>query len=122
MTHATASVSSPRPEPVREPPFADGGSFVGAWLAFRRDALGTLTRAVARHGDVVQMRFGPVRLYLLASPSAVQHVLVDHHRKYSKRTRGYDALRLVLGNGLVTSEGDFWRRQRRIAQPAFQRQ
>jgi cytochrome P450 len=51
----------------------------------------------------------------------VQRVLVDNNKNYDKQTRGYDALRVFLGNGLLTSEGDFWRRQRRIAQPAFHR-
>jgi cytochrome P450 len=48
-------------------------------------------------------------------------VLQENHKAYSKQTRGLDKLRIVLGNGLLTSEGDFWLRQRRIMQPAFHR-
>jgi cytochrome P450 len=48
-------------------------------------------------------------------------VLVDQAARYGKQMRHYDMLRLALGNGLVTSEGAFWLRQRRIAQPAFHR-
>lgn len=51
----------------------------------------------------------------------MKHVLVDNSANYDKQTRGYDVLRQFLGNGLLTSSGDFWRRQRRIAQPAFHR-
>jgi cytochrome P450 len=101
---------------------ASGQGIAGGFLAFRRDPLGTITRAAQTHGDLVQFRFGPLRAYVPVRPEYVQHILVDHHRNYSKRTRGYDALRLLLGNGLVTSEGEFWKRQRRIAQPAFHRQ
>jgi cytochrome P450 len=46
---------------------------------------------------------------------------VRNHRNYAKQTRGYKMMRKVVGNGLVTSEGDFWKRQRRIANPAFHR-
>ena len=49
----------------------------------------------------------------------VKRVLLENQPNYSKRTRGFDSLRLFLGQGLLTSEGDFWRKQRRIAQPAF---
>ena len=56
---------------------------------------------------------------LLFEPKEIRRVLVDDEHLYGKTTRGYDVLRLVLGDGLVTSEGDFWLRQRRIAQPAF---
>jgi cytochrome P450 len=98
------------------------GGIGGVFRAFRADPLGMLTRTTQRHGDLVQFRFGPLRVYCAVRPEYVQHVLVDNHRSYSKRTRGYDALRLLLGNGLVTSEGDFWKRQRRISQPAFHRQ
>ncbi len=68
----------------------------------------------------MQYRFGPYRFVVLSDPEAVQHVYVRHHRNYVK-SRSYDGLRLVMGNGLVTSEGDFWRRQRKLSQPAFHR-
>ncbi len=86
--------------------------------AFHADKLGYLERAAAR-GPVVELQFGPVTLYLLREPEAIEHVLVRNARNYGKDTLGFDALRLFLGNGLLTSEGSFWRRQRRIAQPAF---
>jgi cytochrome P450 len=58
----------------------------------------------------------------LSDPEHVQHVLVGNAANYTKQTRGYRTLRLVLGDGLVTSEGEHWRRQRRIAQPAFHKE
>ena len=119
MTQAHALRSQvPMSIPRREPPMASNG-LASAFLSFRNDMLGTITRAAQRHGDLCQFRFGTFRVYLPVRPEYVQHILVDNVRNYSKRTRGYEALRLLLGNGLVTSEGEFWKRQRRIAQPAF---
>jgi cytochrome P450 len=77
-----------------------------------------MARAVAEHGDIVQLRFGPRRYVVLNHPDAIRHVLVDQPKKYTK-SRNYDGLKLVLGRGLLTSEGDLWRRQRKLAQPAF---
>lgn len=70
---------------------------------------------------VVSVLLPAARALVLHDPAAVRRVLVDNAAAYAKQTRGYRTLRLLLGNGLVTSEGDFWRRQRRIAQPAFRR-
>ena len=76
-------------------------------------------RARRECGDVARLRFGPFHAYCFFHPRHVQHVLVGNAANYEKQTRGYRILRVILGNGLVTSEGAFWKRQRRIAQPAF---
>ena len=77
--------------------------------------------AARRFGDVVYFRIGPRRGYLITNPSDVRHVLQDNARNYHKSPI-YEKLRMSLGNGLLTSEDEFWLRQRRIAQPAFHRQ
>ena len=59
-----------------------------------------------------------VRLISTSEPDFMRHVLQTNHRNY-KKGRAYDVLKLVLGNGLVTSNGQFWQKQRRLAQPAF---
>ncbi len=95
----------------------------GAWahaLPLARDPIGLANR-LRDQGPVVPMKVGWARIFLLNAPAAVRRVLVDNVGPYRKRTRGYDKLRMSLGNGLVTSEGDFWLRQRRIAQPAFRK-
>lgn len=71
--------------------------------------------------DVVHARLFVKRGYFVSSPDAVKRMLVDNAANYQKRTRGYIKLKYLLGEGLVTSAGDFWLRQRRIAQPAFSR-
>ena len=89
--------------------------------AVRRNPTGVFMDAARRYGEVVYFRIGPRRGYLVTNPADVRHVLQDNARNYHKSPL-YDKLRVLLGNGLLTSEGDFWLRQRRIAQPAFHRQ
>ena len=104
-----------------EPPGPRGGLLLGSLPELQRDALGFLG-GLSRYGDLVRMRFGASRYYFLNHPDYIQRVLVDNHRNYGKDTIGWRNLRLLLGRGLLTSEGDFWLRQRRIAQPAFHRE
>ncbi len=105
----------------KAPALPDEGP-IGHLRIMQKDQLGFVLRAREACGDVARFRFIVLPAHLLAHPDHVRHVLVDNHRKYDKQTKGFDVLRLVLGNGLLTSEGDFWKRQRRIAQPAFHRE
>ncbi|CAN5589906.1 cytochrome P450 [soil metagenome] len=91
---------------------------MGSASEMRRDPLRLLTEA-RRHGDFVRFRLGPYRIYLLAHPDYIEHVLRKNPRNYLKD--GYEHIKIV-GNGLLSSEGDFWRGQRRIVQPAFHRE
>ena len=69
-------------------------------------------------GDVARCQMGWKNFILLAHPKYIQHVLVDHHQRYSKG-QGYKKLELLLGKGLLTSEGKLWQAQRRRMQPFF---
>ena len=89
--------------------------------AVRRNPTSVFLDAARRYGEVSYFKIGPRRGFLLTNPADIRHVLQDNARNYRKSPL-YDKLRVVLGNGLLTSEGDFWLRQRRIAQPAFHRQ
>jgi len=92
---------------------------IGHLARMRRDPLGTLL-AASRLGDVTRIHMGPRGWAFLAThPDAVKRIFLDNQANYTKQTRGFDTLRVFLGQGLLTSEGSFWRRQRRIAQPAF---
>ncbi len=95
-----------------------GHLLFGVLPKFQKDPMGLLMRAWRDFGDIVRLRFGPVSLHLLVHPDHVKHVLVDNHRNYM-RSAGIEVVKELLGNGLLTSDGDFWRKQRRIAQPAF---
>ncbi|MBS2017005.1 MAG: cytochrome P450, partial [Deltaproteobacteria bacterium] len=93
------------------------GSTLRAW----DDPLELFLESQALYGDIVRFRFGPFTYYLVNDPSVVKHVLVDNPKAYTK-SRNYLGLKLVLGEGLLISEGDHWRRQRKLVQPAFHRE
>lgn len=86
-----------------------------------RDGPGLLTRSAREYGDLVTLRMGPVWLLFVAGAALVEEVLVTRHEDFAKG-RSVDPFRVLVGNGLFTSDGAFWRRQRRLAQPAFHRQ
>jgi cytochrome P450 len=88
---------------------------------FSHDQLGSLARWARQYGDVVSARFGPRRIIFLNHPDLVEEVLVSQHRKFIKHYRLRKSAR-ALGQGLVTSEGELWRSQRKLAQPAFHRE
>jgi cytochrome P450 len=100
-----------------------GHPILGNSRGFQQDLIGTLLNGWRLHGDVVRFRgVGPLfPVYLVAHPDYVKHVLQDNHKNYPKTPFVNDKWRMVVGEGLICSEGDFWRRQRRLAQPAFHR-
>lgn len=105
----------------RAVPSLPGWPLLGSLPSLQRDILGTFERA-SKLGDVVRLHFPGRQGFLVTHPEGVKRILVDNHRNYGKRTRGYGMLSIALGQGLVTSQGELWRRQRRIAQPSFHHQ
>jgi cytochrome P450 len=94
----------------------------GCLRPFQRDQLNFLRDTWRTHGDYVRIPTVPgFDVYFLADPAAIEHVLVKNHKNYRKAEFLTGPIRLVIGNGLFTSEGDFWLRQRRLSQPAFLR-
>ncbi len=81
-----------------------------------------LLQIAHQYGDVVRYPVGPLAVYLVVHPDGVKRVLQDNARNYSKDTFQYNLLSSITGRGLLTSDGDFWLRQRRLAQPAFHKQ
>lgn len=108
-------------KPLRTAPGPRGVPFFGNVLRAWKDPLGLIEDAARDHGDFVRLRFGPYDYVLLGSPRDIHHVLVENARSYVK-SRGYDGVKLVLGQGLLTSEGEHWRKQRKLMQPAFHRE
>src|SRR6185295_2133440 len=105
---------------AKDAPGPKGWPLVGLAGEFRANPLALLTRSIQQHGDVVRLKL--VRnAYIVNHPDGVRHVLHDHHLNY-KKNFVYDRLKSVLGDGLLTSSGDLWKRQRKLAQPAFHRQ
>lgn len=99
------------------------GHFLWGSLRDReKDTLGFFVEAARDYGDVMRCRFGPILAHLVTNPEHVKYVLQENNRNYNRQTIGQAKMRMLLGQGLITSDGDFWLRQRRIAQPAFHRQ
>ncbi len=94
---------------------------LGNTLRFQRDSLGFITQAANEYGPVVRFRLANVRFYFITHPDGVQRVLHDNQRNYLKGDF-FNILRVVAGEGLITSEGEHWLSQRRLMQPAFHRQ
>ena len=88
---------------------------------YSRDALGFFTRCARDYGDFVPLRFGPVRAFAVHSPELIEQITVTDYKKFTKGNL-LRRNRLLFGNGLLVSEGDFWRRQRKLAVPAFHRE
>src|SRR5258706_1199544 len=84
-----------------------------------RDPLLFFKSIASQYGDIVCYRPAPEPAYLLNHPDYVRHVLVDNNRNYTKATSSNLLFNKVVGNGLLTTEGETWRRQRRMMQPAF---
>src|SRR6266498_429312 len=87
--------------------------------AMVRDPLQFFQSIASQYGDIVCYRPAPEPAYLLNHPAYIRHVLVDNNRNYSKDTYSNRLFGKVIGGGLLTTEGDPWRKQRRMMQPAF---
>lgn len=86
----------------------------------QQNPLDYFTAMAQEYGDVSGMRIGKFRSLFINHPDLIEDVLVNNSRKYHKG-RILQANKYLFGEGLLTSEGDFWLRQRRLAQPAFHR-
>jgi len=93
---------------------------VGVLPEFRKDPAGFLEKMSRQYGDVVFVPLGRQHIYYLGHPDAIRDVLVTHQNKF-KKSRMLERARVLLGDGLLTSEGEHHRRQRRLVQPAFHR-
>jgi cytochrome P450 len=109
------TASSLAPE---HPPEPDTAFDIGS----TEDSLEKMRELFARYGDIYRV-YAPGRksyTYVINHPDDVKRVLVSNHKNYTKGV-GLDRVKILLGNGIMTSEGDFWRRQRYMMQPMFHR-
>ncbi len=103
------------------PPGPKGSPLFGVFPEFRKDPPLFLLNVARHHGDVAFFKMGSQKFYMLNRLEYVQDVLVTHNGKFQK-SRIMQRAKVLLGEGLLTSEGQFHLRQRRLVQPAFHRQ
>ncbi len=107
---------------MMQTPALPPGPAEGFDLGGSDESLARLNRYFAQFGDIYRV-FAPGRgvyNYVINHPDDIKRVLLSNHRNYTKG-EGMDRVKILLGNGIMTSEGDFWRRQRRMMQPSFHR-
>ncbi len=85
---------------------------------FIHDPINTLSTIAREYGDISYFKLGPEHVYLINNPDYIEKVLIYDHRNFKKGKR-LQTVKAILGEGLVTSEGDFHNRQRRLIQPIF---
>ena len=105
---------------TKQPVGIPGLPFIGNIAEFARDPIKFITRLKEEYGDVAAFSLMGGKSVLISNPEDVERVLVETGKRYSNGKEGVS--KPILGNGLVTSEGDFWKRQRKLVAPAFHHQ
>jgi cytochrome P450 len=119
--HPDLNANEPPPASRRaRPPRPPWRDFVGLMRAFNTDVLAGLTMVHERYGPFVRTRL-PLQLYFVSDPRCIEEILVKKADAFRK-DRTSKLLSRVVGNGLLVNDGESWRRQRRLVQPAFHHQ
>lgn len=117
-----AAKSSASSGPAKTWPLVRGHWFSGCMRQIQHEPLKLYQQAWRQYGDYIRFRLIPgFQLYFLSHPDAIEYVLHTNHKNYRKPDTFNDSVSLLAGQGVLTSEGDLWRRQRRLMQPAFAR-
>ncbi len=101
-----------------DPPQARGLPLIGVLPEVWKDPLGFFLNAAQTYGNVVRVDMGPRPMFLVSDPDSVKYILQENNKNYVK---GYEMVKPLMGEGLVSSDGDLWLRQRRLIQPLFNR-
>ena len=100
------------------PPGPEGEGKLGCLPEMRANPMEFLEQVALEYGGIARVNMGDYYSYLVSEPKLIKEVLVDHYDKYKKNTR-YKQVRMVIGEGMLLSEGDVWKHQRSHAQPKF---
>ena len=102
-----------------DPPGPRGRFLVGSLPEFAGDVLGFMTTCVREHGDFTRVHLPGHDVYILNRSEDIETVLLAQRANFVKHTFFWKHVTAIFGNGLLTSEGEFWLKQRRLAAPAF---
>lgn len=105
----------------RQLPGPKGNFFLGNALQLNKDLLGFITHCAEQYGEIVPLRLGLTPACVINKPEYIEQIL-QKRELFVKNTPDWRTVRTLVGQGLVTSEGDFWLRQRRMIQPVFHQQ
>ncbi|MEP6993699.1 MAG: cytochrome P450 [Acidobacteriota bacterium] len=119
MSTNPVAAESPAPRRRRPPPGPRSRWPLHSLPAFARDILGFLTRATREYGDTVRIPLPGREALFLNRPQDIETVLLTQRTNFVKHSFFWRHVTAIFGNGLLTSEGEFWLRQRRLAAPAF---
>ncbi len=100
------------------PPGPEGEGKLGCLPEMRANPMEFLRKVASEYGGIARINMGAYYSYLVSDPKLIKEVLVDHYDKYKKNTR-YKQVRMVIGEGMLLSEGEVWKNQRSHAQPKF---
>ncbi len=113
--------SIPGPKPLSTAPGLSGNKLLPYLPEIRRNAPIFLHGTAASFGDLVNLSIPTRKVVFINHPDGIKHILQDNNKNYNKNTIQFSSLRKITGNGLLTSDGSFWFRQRRLEQPIFAR-
>lgn len=106
------------PHILPDPPQAHGLPLVGVLPEVWKDPLGFFLNTAIKYGNVVRIDLGPRPMILVSHPDPIKYILQDNNKNFVK---GYEMVKPLMGEGLVSSDGELWLRQRRLIQPLFNR-
>ncbi|MEU9857864.1 cytochrome P450 [Streptomyces sp. NPDC047974] len=112
--------STSRTSTARPVPGPRGIPVLGSLPQWKKSTAEFLLRVQRDHGEISRIRLGPQEVYLVSDPDAVGRVLKDNNGNYVRGAL-YEQFRIVMGDGLLTTDGDFWKSHRRAVQPVFLR-
>ncbi len=103
---------------MKLPPQPKGSPIIGHLKQFKNDPINFMLNSSEEFGDIMLFKIFSKKIYFINHPDLIKHVLQDNHKNYVKST-GYKPMRLIVGNGMLTSDGDSWVRSRKFSQSAF---
>src|SRR5260221_3384918 len=112
--------TAPKLSTVRPPGPKNTRPWLGVLPHFRKEPANYLLKIAREYGDLAYMRLGPQHAFVVSDPDAIRDILITNQANFTK-SRMLERAKVLLGDGLLTSEAELHTRQRRLGQPSFHR-